>query len=101
MWENIEQGATIGTIGSESGEIIVDVEHDLGARLTIEKGGSTAPFSITSGVYGCFVHTSFYSSIDEAKSDLETMKSEISEFFGSENTKEEDYEWINRFVDKH
>jgi len=54
MWNKIDNGSTIGTIGSENGEISRDEEHIAGARLTIEKGGDTTPFSITSGVTGAF-----------------------------------------------
>ena len=56
MWDQIGNGETIGTMGSENGEILIDDEHPAGARLTLEKDGETAPFTITSGVYGCFFH---------------------------------------------
>gem|GEM_PF-5289853 len=37
VWSEVDNGETIGTIGSESGEIIKDEDHSKGARLTIEK----------------------------------------------------------------
>ncbi|TQV73838.1 hypothetical protein FLL45_13295 [Aliikangiella marina] len=94
------KGTTIGTKGSENGEILVDLEHEMGARLTIEKDGAAAPFSITIGVYGLFFHTSFYSTVDKAKSDLNIMKTEIDNFFNSEPTKSEELDWINQFVER-
>ena len=45
MWSGIDNGETIGKIGSESGEIVKDEEHSKGARLTIEKGGDIAPYT--------------------------------------------------------
>lgn len=50
-WEPFEQGTTIGTTGSEEGEIIRDEEWKGAARITIERGGEIAPFAITCGMY--------------------------------------------------
>lgn len=37
MWYSFDNGSTIGTDGSENGVIIKDEEHELGARITLEK----------------------------------------------------------------
>jgi len=101
MWIQIDDGETIGTVGSECGEIIEDDEHPKGARLTLEKGGDIAPYSITSGVYGCFFHTTYLSTLESGLAEMKTMKEEINEFFERETTSNEDHEWIENFVAKH
>jgi len=101
MWNQTDNGETIGTIGPENGEIVKDEEHSKGARLTLEKNGDIAPYSITSGVYGCFFHTTYLSTLEEGASEFETMKAEISEFFDTETTGDEEYDWIMGFVGRH
>lgn len=96
MWSFFDSGKTIGTIGSEEGVIIRDEEHSEGARLTLESDGVTAPYSITSGVYGVFFHTTFVSSRDKAESIFEEMKAEIGGYL--DGTKSE--EWIEEFVNR-
>jgi hypothetical protein len=73
-WDNIENGATIGTPGSEGGVIERDEEHTDGARITVERGGDYAPYSITRGVYGWFFHTRFCSTRDEANRECDLMR---------------------------
>lgn len=101
MWSEIDNGETIGTIGSESGEIIKDEEHLKGARLTLEKDSVNAPYTLTSGVYGCFFHTTHLSTLEEGVSEFETMKTEISEFFNKETSTDEEYDWILAFVGRN
>jgi uncharacterized membrane protein len=62
MWHPFDDGGTIGTLGSESGTILRDDEHEGGARITLERDGCSAPFAITCGVYGSMVHTRQYGS---------------------------------------
>lgn len=73
-WAVLENGATIGTQGSESGVIERDEEHSDGARITIERGGNIAPYSITCGVYGWMFHTRFFGTAQEAEQALDEMK---------------------------
>ncbi|MBC7006827.1 hypothetical protein BIZ38_00020 [Pseudoalteromonas sp. BZK2] len=101
MWSEIDNGETIGTIGSENGEIIKDEEHSKGARLTLEKDSVNAPYTLTSGVYGCFFHTTHLSNIKEGISEFEAMKAEISEFVNKETSIDEEYDWILAFVGRH
>ena len=74
-WTPFDSGSSIGTEGSESGTIVADSEHDLGARITIERDGTIAPFAITCGIYGWFVHTRFFLTRDEADSECAAMQS--------------------------
>lgn len=69
----------LGTRGSEGGPILVESEHELGARITLEGQGAVAPFAITCGVYGVFVHTSFFSQDPEARAALEAMKAGLEQ----------------------
>lgn len=71
-WTQLE-GAP-DAIGSEGGRIRVDEEHPLGARITLEEGGTIAPWSITCGVYGWMMHTVFCSSEIECRETYQGMK---------------------------
>jgi len=101
MWNITDKGETIGTLGSESGEIVVDLEHSKGARLTLEKECVVAPYSITSGVYGSFFHTTYLSTFEKGMEVINIMKKEISDFLDTETTNEEEHDWITSFVDRH
>jgi len=76
-WAAFENGKTVGARGSEDGVIVVDEEHDLAARITLERDGSVAPFAITCGIYGWTFHTRFFSTRETAARDLEEMKDAI------------------------
>ena len=76
-WTQFNSGTSIGTQGSEDGTIVADYEHELGARITIERDGCFAPFAITCGIYGWFFHTCFLSSGEEADSACMAMQSEM------------------------
>jgi len=45
-WTDFDSGSSLGTRGSENGIIFRDFEHSSGARVTVERDGDTAPFSI-------------------------------------------------------
>jgi hypothetical protein len=88
MWQVFDKGSSLGQRGSERGEIIRDEEHSVGARITIERGGSLAPFAITCGVYGWMVHTRFFSTEAEARSEYDKMKASLSEILEPLNYRE-------------
>jgi hypothetical protein len=77
-WHQFDNGATLGQKGSESGVILRDEEHPQEARITLERDTRTAPFAITCGIYGCMLHTRFFSQESEACSQYEIMKSALS-----------------------
>lgn len=77
-WYPVDGGSTVGTAGTESGRVLCDEEHAAGARITLERGGN-APFGITCGIYGCFVHTAFASTETEATTKYAAMKSRLGE----------------------
>jgi hypothetical protein len=68
VWRPFENGATVGQRGSEDGVIVRDDEHELGARITLERDCShRVPFAVTCGIYGWFFHTRFLGSEAEAE----------------------------------
>jgi hypothetical protein len=67
-WQPVDNGGTIGQRGSEDGKILLDQEHELGARITLERNCSHGiPFAVTCGIYGWFFHTRFIGSENEAE----------------------------------
>jgi len=77
-WHPFEDGATLGLPGSEEGIVVHDEEHCLGARITLERAASVAPFAITCGIYGWMMHTCFLDSEAEAESQYDLMKDSLS-----------------------
>jgi hypothetical protein len=78
-WHILDNGTTVGSRGSESGVILLDDEHSLGARITLERDGASAPFSITCGIYGWMVHTRFFGDLQDAELAFDAMKHDLSE----------------------
>jgi len=73
-WYAFDGGGTIGAAGSEDGVIMRDDEHANGARITLERDSTIAPFAITCGIYGAMVHTRWFSSEAQAQHDYDAMK---------------------------
>ena len=72
-WQPFDDGATIGQRGSDDGVILRDDEHELGARITLERDCFHGiPFAITYGIYGWFFHTRFLGS--EAEDEFDVMR---------------------------
>ena len=100
MWKSFNDGLSLGTHGSENGEIIKDEEYDNDARITLEKNGVTAPFAITCGIYGLFCHTAFCSNYDSALKRIEEMKQDIVKILIELND-DNMSELLQSFVDKY
>ncbi len=77
-WSPFDDGATLGLPGSEEGTVVRDEEHILGARITLERAASVAPFAITCGIYGWMMHTRFFSLEPEAESQYDLMKDSLA-----------------------
>lgn len=82
-WHPFDDGKSIGGRGSEGGIILRDEEHADGARVTLERDGHTAPFSITCGIYGWMVHTCFQSTESEGQNVFEQMKTELAKIIST------------------
>jgi hypothetical protein len=78
VWNLFDDGKTIGAAGSESGVILCDEEHSLGARITLERDTRIAPFAITCGIYGWMLHTCFLAAEPEALVQFESMKTALA-----------------------
>ncbi|HET9954205.1 MAG TPA: hypothetical protein VFQ61_06865 [Polyangiaceae bacterium] len=109
MWSMVEGGNTLGTAGSEGGKILIDEEHELGARITLEEGGSVAPFAITCGIYGSMVHTRFFGSREAGEKEVAAMKDALHLILTSfpdaddperERKMEGVYDAVSRFVEE-
>ena len=87
-WTKFDTGSSIGTVGSEGGEVIEDFECVDGARVTIEKDGDIAPFTVTLGIYGLMFHTHFSSTEIDAKKFMDFAKTKINEIFSLYETSE-------------
>jgi hypothetical protein len=81
-WHTFDNGKSIGQLGSESGTIVRDEEHEGGARITLERNGHSAPFAITCGIYGWMVHTRFFGTESEAQTEFERMRTDLSRIIG-------------------
>src|SRR4051812_25804769 len=80
-WAAIDNGATLGTRGSEDGIIECDEEHSDVARITLERESTHAPYSITCGVYGWMCHTRFFGTRAEVDEAFEAMKVGLEAIF--------------------
>ena len=85
IWYPFEKGATLGQKGSEEGIILRDEEHPQEARITLERDTRAAPFAITCGIYGCMMHTRFFSLESEATSEYDAMKIAMNALLLTEN----------------
>ena len=75
----VEETGLAAPRGSEGGIIVADEEHELGARITLERDASTAPYAVTCGIYGWMVHTRYFSDCDVAQREYEAMKGGLSQ----------------------
>jgi hypothetical protein len=77
-WYAFDDGRTVGQTGSEGGVIVRDEEHGDGARITLERNGSIAPYAITCGIYGWMVHTRFFRLESDGRTEFEEMREEMT-----------------------
>ncbi len=94
----MDNGRTIGTRGSEDGFIVLDEEHTSGARICLEQGCSHAPWAVTCGIYGAFLHTAFASSETEGRAKYSAMKPDLEDIM-AEKDNEARYHKMKRFAD--
>jgi hypothetical protein len=98
MWCAFENGQSLGKRGSEGGVIVLDEEHAWGARITLERDGGTAAWSIACGIYGTFRHTAFASSESEGRSKYSDMKRDLVSIM-EEGSSTPCYEKMRLFAD--
>lgn len=100
MWDQFDNGRSIGRNGSENGIIVLDEEHSDGARITLEQGGMTSPWAITCGIYGFLVHTVFISDETESREKYNAMKLDLVQVM-QEHSDEVRHQKILDFVNKY
>ena len=100
MWHPFDGAQSIGQKGSEDGVTVLDEEHEWGARITLERDGQIAPWSITCGIYGGFLHTAFASSEDEGRAKYAAMKSELVAIMEEEDS-DSRFEKQRRFAETY
>ncbi|WP_349656790.1 hypothetical protein [Xanthomonas sp. 10-10] len=100
QWTSFDNGSSIGHIGSESGIIIRDSEHRLGGRITLERAGSVAPYSITCGIYGCMAHTRFFSTEVEASNEFDLMAAALDSILQAPADEDGLIELVGQFVEQ-
>ncbi|MHB2016093.1 MAG: hypothetical protein ACYCW6_04020 [Candidatus Xenobia bacterium] len=81
-WVQVEGGATIGGPGAEDGVMIKDEEHPAGARISLEKEGSNAPFIVTCGIYGWMFHTRYFDAEPDARGEYVAMRKGLTDILG-------------------
>jgi hypothetical protein len=97
QWYPFEDGATLGTVGSE-GTILRDEEHPAGTRISLERDGRNAPFAITCGIYGGrFLHTVFASSEAEAVTNYDAMRARLAELASRDD---DIYDDLHAFIEQ-
>lgn len=82
VWHLHASGSTIGRPGSEQGIVLLDEEHDRGARITLERGGDTAPFSITGAIYGRFTQTAYADNESEGRRKYVELRHLLEQIIG-------------------
>jgi hypothetical protein len=71
-WFAYDNGSTIGSMGAEGGTVLRDEEHELGARLTLKRGGNYV--SVSCSIYGWMDHTRFFGTVADAQREYLLMK---------------------------
>ncbi len=74
-WLAFDDGRSIGRVSSEGGVIVLDDEHEQGARITLKR--SLNYISVSCHVYGWIDHTRFFSSANEAEREFNSMKTDL------------------------
>ncbi len=81
-WHPFNGGRTLGTIGTESGVILRDDEHERGARITLEQNAKAAPYSITCEIYEWFSQTHYVDDLVESRTQYDAMETAIENILG-------------------
>ena len=99
-WLAYDNGRSVGKVSTEGGVILLDEEHEQGARITLKRGSGF--ISISCHIYGWTDHTRFFKSTSEAQRDYAAMKAvlggvvDVIESAGAKDIKV--WEAISEFV---
>lgn len=76
-WLSYDDGRSIGRISSEGGMILLDDEHQSGARITLKRGDKYV--SVSCNIYNWIDHTRFFGTVTDAEREYKSMKSALGE----------------------
>jgi hypothetical protein len=79
-WLAYDDGRSIGKVSTEGGIILLDDEHQQGARITLKRGKDY--ISISCHIYGWTDHTRFFKSTSEAQREYVAMKAALGNVVG-------------------
>ncbi len=108
-WSDYDEGFSLGTSGTDDGAIVRDEEHQSGARMTLEEEGSSAPYTLTCGIYNWMFHTRFFTNEAEAREAFDEMKDDLEEILeampsderAGEEEQEDFAEELAAFIEKY
>jgi len=79
-WLAYDDGRSIGKVSTEGGVILLDEEHEQGARITLKRGSGY--ISISCHIYGWTDHTRFFKATTDAQRDYVAMKAALGGVVG-------------------
>jgi len=79
-WLAYDDGRSIGKVSTEGGVILLDDEHEQGARITLKRGSGYV--SVSCHIYGWTDHTRFFKSTSEAQREYVAMKAALGNVVG-------------------
>jgi len=79
-WLAYDDGRSIGKVSTEGGVILLDEEHEQGARITLKRGSGY--ISISCHIYGWTDHTRFFKATTDAQRDYVAMKTALGGVVG-------------------
>ena len=94
MWKN---KYTVGSTGSENGEILYDEEYKGACTITLEK--CEKYYAITCGIYGGMMHTAFSDS-KHFQEMYDAMKKDLQEFMDKDTSADEESAFYDAFTTK-
>lgn len=98
MWRAFKKGRTATGHGSIDGVVVLDEMHPKGARITLVRDGSAAPWSITCEIAGTFAHTATAASEDEARRKYSAMQHDLQAIM-EDSSSTPCYEKLRLFAD--
>ena len=83
-WLAYDDGRSIGKVSTEGGVILLDEEHEQGARITLKRGNSYV--SVSMHIRGWMDHTRFFSTDADAQREYRAMRSAVNNVLTVINT---------------
>ncbi len=98
MWRVLQNGQSLGQRGPDGGIIVSDEQYESSARITLERQGRSALWSITCEIRGCFTHTAHAASEQDARRKYADMQRDLASIM-AESPSTPCYEKLRLFTD--